>query len=57
LGFTPGKRVRDGVLEIKEALGEGKLQDDIKTITVKYYKYLLDADAVLNRVKHNGTLF
>ena len=57
LGFKPEKRVSDGVLEIKEALKEGKLQDDLKTVTVKYYKYLLDADAVLNRVKHNGTLF
>ncbi len=56
-GFKTQKCVRDGVLEIKRMLESGQLKDDIKTITVKYYKYLLDADAVLNRVKHNGKLF
>jgi nucleoside-diphosphate-sugar epimerase len=56
LNFRPVKRVEDGVSEIKYALEHG-LQDDIKTVTVKYYKYLLDADAILSKVKYNGRLF
>ena len=56
LGFTPEKKPEDGIVEIKQALQEGKVTDDLRTVTVKYYKYLIDADRVLQEVKHNGTL-
>ena len=57
LGFRPEKKPEDGIIEIKQALHEGKINDDLKTVTVKYYKYLIDADKVLQEVKHNGKLF
>lgn len=57
LNFQPTKRVQDGVGEIKKALEGGVLSDDLKTVTVKYYKYLIDADITLANVKYNGKLF
>lgn len=57
LRFQPRMRVEDGIKEIKEALLQGVVSDDIKTITVKYYNYLMEADAILREVKHNGKLF
>lgn len=57
LNFQPTKKVQDGVGEIKKALEGGLLNDDLKTVTVKYYKYLIDADATLAQVKYRGKLF
>jgi len=56
LGFRPTLRVADGVREIRDALARGLVSDDIKTMTVKYYRYLIEADAVLRDVKLNGVL-
>lgn len=57
IGFSPSLRVSDGIKEIREGLLRGEITDDLKTMTVKYYKYLIDADALLREVKHNGVLF
>lgn len=57
LGFQARLKVDDGVREIKEALMRSVVSDDIKAVTVKYYKYLIEADAILKEVKHNGRLF
>lgn len=57
LHFVPEKKPDDGIAEIKQALHERRVTDDLKTVTVKYYKYLIDADKVLQEVKHNGKLF
>lgn len=57
LGFKPVKNVQDGVAEIKQALEDNSISDDITTSTVGYYKYLIDADKLLDKVKHNGKLF
>ncbi len=56
LKFKPLKTVGDGIREIAQALSEQRVTDDIKTITVKYYKHLIDADAVLRAVKYKGKL-
>lgn len=40
LGFEPKFTVRDGSVEIYQALESGELVDSVKTITVEWYKHL-----------------
>jgi nucleoside-diphosphate-sugar epimerase len=56
LGFVPEFSPMDGAKEIYEALKVNKVKFDTKTVTVKWYKYLSDADEVINRVKLDGRL-
>ncbi len=57
LKFKPEKTIKDGIVEIKNALERDIVRDDIKTITVKYYKYLLEADSILKKIKYRGRIF
>lgn len=57
LNFHPTKIISDGIKEIKEALERGKVIDDIKTKTVEFYKYLINADKLLTDIKINNQLF
>lgn len=57
LGFTPSKTPQDGIVEIKEALENFQITDDLRTRTVDYYKYLIEADKVLQKIKLGGELF
>lgn len=57
LKLEPKKTINDGILEIKGALEKGTIKDDIRTSTHSYYKYLLDADEVLKKVKIGKKLF
>jgi len=57
LGFKVDKSIDDGILEIRDALERGLIDDDIKTKTVEYYKYLINADEILKKVKIEGNLF
>jgi nucleoside-diphosphate-sugar epimerase len=51
--FTPA----DGAKEVYSALKEGKVSgDDPRTITVKWYKNLLEFDAILKNVQLNGVV-
>lgn len=49
--------IKDGITEIKEALEKGLVSDEIKTNTLRYYHYLMEANRILLWVKLNGKLF
>ena len=58
LGFTPKRTVEDGILEVKDALESGLIDyKDERTVTLRYYKYLLKAERLLREVSLNGSLF
>ena len=57
LGFRAEKSPYEGIVEVKQALERGKVSDAIQTKTVNYYKYLLDAERVLQEVSYNGKIF
>lgn len=58
LSFQPGKTPVDGVLEIKEALECGTCDaSDPRTVTLKYYQYLLGAERVVRDVAIGGSIF
>ncbi|MFB0562654.1 MAG: NAD-dependent epimerase/dehydratase family protein [Candidatus Lokiarchaeia archaeon] len=51
LKFKPEYTPREGAREIYEALQEGSVTDDLKTITVKWYKHLLEMQKFLKEVE------
>lgn len=57
LGFTTTKTIDDGIIEIKEALRRGVIQGDLRTHTLNYYRYLMDAEKLINELKINNKLF
>ena len=56
LSFRAEKTPADGVREIYEALKNGKTSADPTTYTVNWYKKIVEAEQLLNRVKLNGRL-
>ncbi len=57
LNFKATKNVDDGIKEVSEALDQGRVVDDLRTITVKYYKYLIESDKILSKIKMGRRLF
>lgn len=57
LGFRPRYTPEMGIQEIYQALKAGKVDANDKTVTVRWYKYLIDADNSLSSVKIEGKLF
>ena len=58
LNFDTDFSIEDGVDEIYKALKRGEIKfGDIEHNTVKYYKYLFDAEKKINALKINGNLF
>ena len=57
LDFKVRKTPYEGIVEIKQALERGKVDDTIATRTVQYYRYLLDAERLLGEVSYNGRIF
>jgi nucleoside-diphosphate-sugar epimerase len=57
LGFRAEKSPYEGIVEVKQALERGKVDDSIRTKTVHYYKYLLDAERLLEEVSYKGRIF
>jgi nucleoside-diphosphate-sugar epimerase len=57
LGFRTEKTPYEGIVEVKQALERGLVDDTIRTKTVHYYRYLLDAEALLQEVSYNGRVF
>ncbi len=47
----------EGIVEIKQALERGLVDDVIQTRTVEFYRYLLEAQKVLNEVCLDGKIF
>lgn len=56
-GFKPSKEIDEGITEIIEGLERGEINDGIKTNTLWYYQYLIEADNVLSKIKYKDKLF
>ncbi|MBI5749727.1 MAG: SDR family oxidoreductase [Nitrospinae bacterium] len=56
LNFSPGFSPEDGVKEIYNTLKSGKIDNDIKTVTVKWYKNILEAKKLIDNVYLDGRL-
>lgn len=57
LNFRPRYTPREGAKEVFQALKEGKLSaEDPRTITVKWYKHLLEMHSILKDVEINGAI-
>jgi nucleoside-diphosphate-sugar epimerase len=56
LQFTPKCTVKEGAVEVYNALKDGKISDTLKTKTVEWYKYLLEAHALTREVMLRDTL-
>jgi nucleoside-diphosphate-sugar epimerase len=57
LNFNPQYTPKEGAREVYNALNEGKLDpDDMRTITVKWYKHLLEMHSLLADLEINGRL-
>ncbi len=58
LGFNTRYDVSYGINEVYDAILSGKIDTkNPKFVTVTYYKYLLDAEKILNNIKINGKIF
>lgn len=57
LGFSADFTVMDGIHEVHTALERGQVDDDIRTKTVSFYRYLIDAQRVLDEVMVDGRIF
>lgn len=57
LGYTTQHSIGESIESIKLALEEGTINDSLKTKTVQYYQYLLEANSELQRIKLNNKLF
>ena len=57
IGYKTGYTPKEGAKEVFNALKEGKLNpEDPRTITVKWYKHLLEARELVNDLEINGVL-
>lgn len=56
LGYCIKHSVRDGSMEIYHALENADLVDSKKTITVEWYKHLLEADKIVKEVNYDGKI-
>ena len=54
LNFSPQYSIVDGIREVYEALKQGIVWDSPDTVTVKWYKHLIDSHAFLKDVVLNG---
>lgn len=57
LGFSVRKNVNDGITDIRSALENGVVTDSLKTKTLDYYKYLLEANNIMQDVTRKGKIF
>ena len=57
LDFKVRKTPYEGIVEIKQALERGKVEDTIATRTVQYYRYLIEAEQLLHEVSLQGRIF
>ena len=56
LGFTTDYGIKNGSIEIYQALVDGTISDNIKTKTVEWYKYLLNNPHDSKNLMINNTL-
>ena len=56
LGFSPKFRIKDGAVEVYNALEKGEIEDSLKTITIEWYKHLQESTKDGNEVRLRGTI-
>ena len=56
IGFRPSITIAEGIREIYGAMKEGQIFPTPETSTVNWYRTLLDAERLVDRVKLNGRL-
>jgi len=56
LGFKPQFSVDDGIRETLNALQTGLVEESIKTRTVEYYRYLIDAEQIVKSLSIDGSV-
>jgi nucleoside-diphosphate-sugar epimerase len=56
LKFKPKYTPRDGAREVYSALKDGIVTDELKTITVKWYKHLLEMQKFIKEIELNGII-
>ena len=56
LGFTPAHQVPDAVREIHDALRLAHMDDGIRTKTLAFYRYLLEAERLVRDLSIDGKL-
>lgn len=56
LGFQPDISPAEGAKEVYQALKTGRVSPGLRTSTVQWYKYLLEADRIIQSVKLGGKL-
>jgi nucleoside-diphosphate-sugar epimerase len=56
IGYTPGVSIEDGIRQIYDAMKSGRVWARPETSTVGWYKTIIEAERLLNRVKLNGRL-
>jgi nucleoside-diphosphate-sugar epimerase len=57
LGFEITRTPHEGIVEIKQALERGTVDDGIRSRTVDYYRYLLEAEQTVREVSYDGAIF
>ena len=57
LGFEITRTPHEGIVEIKQALERGTVDDGIRSRTVDYYRFLLEAEQTIREVAHEGSIF
>ena len=57
LDFKVATTPYEGIVEVKQALERGKIEDTVSTRTVQYYRYLLEAEQLFREVSYNGRIF
>jgi nucleoside-diphosphate-sugar epimerase len=57
LGFEITRTPHEGIVEIKQGLERGTVDDGIKTRTVDYYRFLLEAEQTVREVAFDGAIF
>ena len=57
LGFEIVRTPHEGIVEVKQALERASVDDGIRSRTVDYYRYLLEAEQTVRELSHNGTIF
>lgn len=57
LGFEIVRTPHEGIVEVKQGLERGTVDDGIRSRTVDYYRYLLEAERTVREVAYDGSIF
>lgn len=57
LGYEITRTPHEGIVETKQALESGRVDDGIRSRTVDYYQYLLEAERTVRDVAYEGSIF